>query len=196
MTITPASLLTIPAFAAYRQQHHSHLIAYRQVRSMRLGPHAALHFEDEFTVRYQIQEMLRVERISDEAGMREQIDLYAQLLPSGTNWKATLMLQIPDPDLRRVLLPRVTRIAHHMYVDIQGHAPIYAIANEDLDPLDDRPSAVHFLRFELPVSARRLVHAAREVSVGCDHPDYPAGAVMAPALRTQLAADIVMRASG
>lgn len=114
MAITLSSLLTKPAYALYRHVHRADMIAYRQTRSLQFGPHAMLYFEDERTVRYQIQEMLRAEGIEDEAGRREQIDLYKPLLPNGRNWKATLMWQIPEPSLRRNLLPQLARIASYI----------------------------------------------------------------------------------
>lgn len=190
MSIALPSLMSNQAYAACRREHHGRLIAYRQARSMLVGEHAVLQFEDEQTIRYQLQEMLRVERIEDETEIREQIDTYTALLPNGENWKATLMFQIPDAGLRAALLSRLNEITRRFYIKVQGHVPIHATANEDLDPADHRPLAVHFLRFDLPLPVRRAALGGSAVLVGCDHPDYQTCTVMRAELRDLLAADL------
>ena len=182
-------LLPPKAYAAQRAQHRARMMAHRRARTLGLRPHTVLQFEDRHTVRYQIQEMLRAEGIEDADGIREQIETYAPLLPDGGNWKATLMLQVPEAGLRRTLLQRLPRMAHHVYVEVEGHAPVYALANEDLPAHDHRPSSVHFLRFELPAAARHAVAQGRAVSIGCAHPEYTVTARVPSGLQQRLSED-------
>lgn len=190
MSITVANLVPPRVYAARRTLHQQQAIAYRRARSMHLGEHVLLQFEDERTVRYQIQEMLRAEGIDDIAGMQEQIDSYAALLPSGYNWKATLMLQIPDGQLRAAMRPRLHDIGRRVYLELAGGVRIAAIANEDLPAHDQRPSAVHFLRFEFSAANRAAIHAGDDILLGCEHPDLHLRVPMPAVLRAQLAVDL------
>lgn len=140
---------------------------------MALGPCMQLQFEDELTLRYQIQEMLHAERIVDVAGMQHEIDSYAHLVPDGTNWKATLLIELPDAQERRRELPLLSEAAHHVYVDVPRHPRSYAFANEDLrDRHLARPSAVHFLRFQLSEPLRHALLAGAGARLGCSHAQY------------------------
>ena len=191
MTITPDSLLTLEAYAKLRKQSRAEVIAHRRLRTVRLGEHLNLQFEDEQTIRRQIQEMLHIEKIFDEAGIQGEIDAYAPLVPDGTNWKATMLIEYPDANERKRELGRLIGVEDRMYVDIEGHPRIYAIADEDLDrENDEKTSAVHFVRFELPKAARDAVRAGAGVKLGCDHTNYPAHALIAPETLASLAGDL------
>lgn len=191
MTITPDSLQTLEAYAKVRKQNRGEIIAHRRLRTVRLGEHLSLQFEDEQTIRRQIQEMLHIEKIFDDAGIQGEIDAYAPLVPDGTNWKATMLIEFPDAHERKRELGRLIGVEDRMYVDIEGHPRIYAIADEDLDrENDEKTSAVHFVRFELPKAARDAVRAGAGVKLGCDHTNYPAHALIAPETLASLAGDL------
>lgn len=190
--LTPDSLLSLADYAACRPVRRPGEIAYRQLRSMTLGAHLRLQFEDERTVRYQLQEVLRVERIAEPSRVQREIQAYAPLLPDGRNWKATLMFEWADPALRRRELPRSVGVAECVFVQVAGHAQVHAVADEDLDPARGRPPmAVHFLRFELTPSMAAAVRAGAAVRLGCDHPLHRAEAAIAPATLASLAGDLV-----
>ena len=190
-TITPDSLMTLEAYAKYRKQHKPEVVAHRRLRSVALGEHINVQFEDERTVRYQIQEMLRIEKIFEEEGIQAEIDVYGPLVPDGSNWKATLLLEYPDVHERRRELARLIGVEDRMFVEVEGHARIYAIADEDLErENDEKTSSVHFLRFEFPPAAREAVRAGAGVKLGCDHPNYPAHVSIAAETLASLAGDL------
>ncbi|MCE2916986.1 MAG: DUF3501 family protein [Rubrivivax sp.] len=175
MTIPRDSLLSLEAYAKVRKSSKPEAIAHRRLRSVALGEHVNVQFEDERTIRRQIQEMLHIEKIFDEEGIQSEIDAYAPLVPSGTNWKATMLIEYPDPHERKRELARLIDIEDRMFVEVEGHGRSYAIADEDLDrETDDKTSAVHFLRFEFGKSMREAVLAGAAVKLGCDHTHYPA----------------------
>jgi hypothetical protein len=175
MNITRDSLLTLEAYARTRPQMKTEVIARRRLRSVHLGEHMTLQFEDETTVRYQIQEMLRVEKIFEEDGIQGELDAYNPLVPDGSNWKATLLLEYPDVHERRRELARLIGVEDRVFVEVEGHPRIYAIADEDLDrENDEKTSAVHFVRFEFDPASREAVRAGAAVKIGCDHTHYPA----------------------
>ena len=156
-----------------------------------LGEHVTVQFEDEQTIRRQIQEMLLIEKIFDEEGIQSEIDAYGPLVPDGTNWKATMLIEYPDPHERKRELARLIDIEDRMFVEVEGHARVYAIADEDLDrENDEKTSSVHFLRFELPDAAREAVRAGAGVKLGCDHTNYPAHLAIAPETLASLAGDL------
>ena len=190
-TITPDSLMTLEAYAKYRKQHKPEVVAHRRLRSVALGEHINVQFEDERTIRYQIQEMLRIEKIFEEEGIQAEIDVYAPLVPDGTNWKATLLLEYPDVHERRRELARLIGVEDRMFVEVEGHARIYAIADEDLErENDEKTSSVHFVRFEFPAAAREAVRAGAGVKLGCDHPNYPAHVSIGAEALASLAGDL------
>ncbi|WHZ10630.1 MAG: hypothetical protein OJF60_001069 [Burkholderiaceae bacterium] len=173
--ITADSLMTLEAYSRWRKLHQGEVIAHRRLRSVLLGEHLMLQFESETTIRYQIQEMLRVEKIFDDDGIAQEIEAYAPLVPDGTNWKATMMLEYPDINERRRELARLIGVEDHLFVEVEGHARVYAIADEDLDrENDEKTSAVHFVRFELDAPMRASVKAGGAVRLGCEHSNYPA----------------------
>lgn len=191
MTITRDSLMTLEAYAKWRKAHQAGLIAHRRARTVQLGEHMSVQFEDERTVRYQIQEMLRVERIFEEEGIRQELEAYGPLVPDGGNWKATLMLEYPEVNERRRELARLIGVEDRMFVEVEGQPRVYAIADEDLErENDEKTSSVHFLRFELAAPAREAVRAGAQVKLGCDHPNYPAHRVIAPHTLALLASDL------
>lgn len=191
MTITSDSLMTLEAYTKARRTLKAEVIAHRRMRSVALGEHMTVQFEDEKTVRYQIQEMLRVEKIFEEEGIQQEIEAYVPLVPDGSNWKATLLLEYPDPHERKRELARLIGVEDRMFVEVEGHARTYAIADEDLDrENDEKTSAVHFLRFEFAAGARQAVRAGAAVKLGCDHANYPAHLSIAADTLASLAGDL------
>ncbi|HEY0822818.1 MAG TPA: DUF3501 family protein [Ramlibacter sp.] len=189
--ITRESLMTLEAYSKYRKEHKPRIIAHRRLRSVALGEHVTVQFEDETTIRYQIQEMLRIEKIFEEEGIQQEIDAYAPLVPDGGNWKATMMIEYPDINERKRELARLIGVEDRMFVEVEGHPRVYAIADEDLDrENEEKTSAVHFLRFELTPAMREAVKAGAAVKLGCDHTNYPAHVVMAPETLASLAGDL------
>lgn len=189
--ITRESLMTLEAYAKWRKAHQAEIIAHRRARTVALGDHMTVQFEDERTIRYQIQEMLRVERIFEEDGIEQELQAYAPLVPDGSNWKATLMLEYPDEHERRRELARLIGVEDRMFVEVEGHGRAYAIADEDLDrETAEKTSSVHFLRFEFPPAAREAVRAGAAVKLGCDHTHYPVHVTIAPETLALLAGDL------
>ncbi len=191
MSITRASLLTLEAYAKIRTSSRAEFIVHRKMRTVHLGEHLSVQFEDETTIRRQIQEMLHIEKIFDEAGIESEIEAYAPLLPDGSNWKATMLIEYPDPNERKRELARLIGVEDRVFVEVEGQARVYAIADEDLDrENDEKTSAVHFLRFELAAAARDAVRAGAGVRLGCDHTHYPAHTTIAPETLASLAGDL------
>jgi hypothetical protein len=191
MTITPASLLTLEAYSKVRKSSQEAAIAHRRLRSVHLGEHITLQFEDEQTIRRQIQEMLHIEKIFDEEGIRSEIDAYAPLVPDGSNWKATMLIEYPDVHERKRELARLIGVEDRMFVEVEGHARVYAIADEDLDrSTDEKTSAVHFVRFEFDPAQRAAIRAGAAVKIGCDHTHYPAHVAIAAETLASLAGDL------
>ena len=189
--ITPESLMTLEAYSKYRRAHKAEVLAHRKLRSVALGEHMRLQFESEWTIRYQIQEMLRIEKIFEEEGIAQEIEAYAALVPDGSNWKATLLLEYPDIQERRRELSRLIGVEDCMFVEVQGQPRVYAIADEDLDrENEDKTSAVHFVRFELTAPMRAAVRAGAAVKLGCDHTHYPAHTLIAADTLASLAGDL------
>jgi len=189
--ITRESLMTLEAYSRYRKEHKAEVIAHRKLRSVALGEHVTLQFESEVTIRYQIQEMLRIEKIFEEEGIVQEIEAYAPLMPDGTNWKATMMIEYPDESERRRELARLIGVEDRMFVEVEGHQRVYAIADEDLDrENEEKTSAVHFVRFEFSAPMVAAVKAGAGVKLGCDHTNYPAHTTIAPETLASLAGDL------
>ncbi len=190
-TIDRASLLSLEAYARVRKTSKAEAIAHRRLRSVPLGEHITLQFEDELTIRRQIQEMLHIEKIFDEDGIQSEIDAYAALVPEGSNWKATMLIEYPDVHERKRELARLIGIEDRMFVEVEGLSRVYGIADEDLDrSTDEKTSAVHFVRFEFNPAQRAAIRAGAAVKVGCDHTHYPAHGVIAPETLASLAGDL------
>ncbi len=189
--ITPSNLLTLEAYAKVRNSGRPEAIAHRRLRSVRLGEHVTLQFEDERTIRRQIQEMLHIEKIFEEDGIRAEIDAYAPLVPDGSNWKATMLIEYPDAHERKRELARLIDVEDRMFVEVEGFERVYAIADEDLDrETADKTSSVHFLRFEFTPAMRQAVRAGAAVKLGCDHRHYPAHISIAAPTLASLAGDL------
>jgi hypothetical protein len=190
-TITPDSLMTLEAYSKWRKDHKADVLSHRKLRSLHLGDHITLQFESETTIRYQIQEMLRIEKIFEEDGIAQEVEAYAPLVPEGSNWKATMLIEYPDVNERKRELARLIGVEDRMFVEVEGHARVYAIADEDLDrETEEKTSAVHFVRFEFPAAAAAAVKAGASVKLGCDHKNYPAHITIAPEALASLAGDL------
>ena len=173
--ITPDSLMSLEAYTKWRQIHKPEVLAHRKLRSVHLGENVHVQFESETTIRYQIQEMLRIEKVFEEEGIQQEIDAYAPLMPDGSNWKGTMMLEYTDINERKRELARLIGIEDRMFIEVEGHPRVYAIADEDLDrENDEKTSAVHFVRFEFNAATKAAIQAGAAVKIGCDHTNYPA----------------------
>jgi len=189
--IAPDSLMTLEAYAKVRKTIRPQVIAHRRLRTVRLGEHPGVQFEDEQTIRRQIQEMLHIEKIFEEEGIAGEIAAYAPLVPDGSNWKATMLIEYPDVHERKRELARLIGVEDRLFVEVEGHARSYAIADEDLDrENDEKTSAVHFVRFEFADAARAAVRAGASVKLGCDHTHYPAHVVIPAETLASLAGDL------
>lgn len=189
--ITADTLMSLEAYTKWRKVHKPEIMTHRRLRSVQLGEHLNLQFESETTMRYQIQEMLRIEKIFEEEGIQQEIDAYAPLVPDGTNWKATMMIEYIDVNERKRELARLIGVEDRMFVEVEGHARVYAIADEDLDRENgEKTSAVHFVRFELTAPMRAAVLAGAAVKLGCDHTHYPAHLQVPPETLASLAGDL------
>jgi hypothetical protein len=189
--ITPDSLLSLEAYSKIRASSRAAFIAHRRLRTVHLGEHLSIQFEDETTIRRQIQEMLHIEKIFDEAGIQGEIEAYAALVPDGSNWKATLLIEYPDPNERKRELGRLIGVEDRIFIEVEGHARSYAIADEDLDrENDEKTSAVHFLRFEFGKPSREALRAGAQAKLGCDHTHYPAHVPIVAETLASLAGDL------
>jgi hypothetical protein len=190
--ITRESLMSLERYAKVRKEFRSNVMAHKKTRSVRLGGHVSLLFEDEMTMRYQIQEMLHAERIFEEEGIQDELDAYNPLIPDGSNWKATMMIEYPDVDERRHALGRLIGIEDRVWVQVEGCPRVYAVADEDSNrENDEKTSSVHFLRFELDPSMKKALSASANIRMGVDHPNYQATIDPAPApVRESLIKDL------
>ncbi|PUE41970.1 DUF3501 family protein [Limnohabitans sp. Hippo3] len=189
--ITPETLMSLEAYTKWRKVHKPEVIAHRKLRSVQLGEHINMQFESETTIRYQIQEMLRIEKVFEEEGILQEIEAYAPLVPDGSNWKATMMIEYTDINERKRELAKLIGVEDRMFVEVEGHGRVYAIADEDLDrETDEKTSAVHFVRFELTPTMRAAVKAGAGVKLGCDHTHYPSHIEIAADTLASLAGDL------
>ena len=190
--ITRDSLLSLEAYARQRNDLRTRAIAHKKNRSVQIGKNITLIFEDELTVRYQIQEMLRIERTFEDAGIADELEAYNPLVPDGSNWKATMMIEYPDPQERQRWLARLIGIEDRVWVQVAGERKVFAIADEDLDRENEvKTSSVHFLRFELSDSMKLALRGGADISVGVDHADYAASVSPLPGtIRASLCEDL------
>ena len=189
--ITADNLMGLEAYSKFRKIHKAQVLAHRQMRSVHLGDHITLQFESETTIRYQIQEMLRIEKIFEEEGIQQEIDAYAPLVPEGSNWKATMLIEYPDVNERKRELARLIGVEDRMFIEVEGHARVYAIADEDLErENDEKTSAVHFVRFEFSDATKAAIKAGAAVKLGCDHTNYPAHTQISAEALASLAGDL------
>ena len=173
MSITRENLMTLEAYSKYRKEHKPQIMAHRQLRSVHLGDHVNMQFESELTMRYQIQEMLRLEKIFEEEAIQDEIDTYAPLVPNGSNWKATMLIEYTDVEERKIALGKLVGIEDKVYIEVEGFKRVYAISDEDLErENDEKTSAVHFCRFEFNEAVKKAIKYGATVKLGCDHPNY------------------------
>src|SRR5215510_1131009 len=178
------SLLSLEAYSRQRNDIRAQVIAHKKRRTVHLGEHVTLLFEDELTIRYQVQEMLRIERIFEDDGIQHELDAYNPLIPDGGNWKATMLIEYPDADERRRMLGRLKGVESNVWVQVGAGPRVYAVADEDLErENDEKTSSVHFLRFELGPEARAELRRGAALAVGVDHPEYGASVTLDGAVR-------------
>jgi len=189
--IERGSLLPLETYTRERNAFRVRVIEHKKHRTVHLGEHVTLLFEDELTIRYQIQEMLRIERIFEEAGIQHELDAYNPLVPDGSNLKATMMIEYPEVAERQRKLARLKGIEDRVWVQVAGFARVYAIADEDLDRENEqKTSAVHFLRFEFDAGMRDALRRGAGLGLGVDHPEYQVSVDTAAAVRAALAGDL------
>jgi hypothetical protein len=184
-------LLSLEAYARSRNDFRTQVIAHKKLRTVHLGEHLTLQFEDALLIRYQIQEMLRIERIFEEEGIQGELDAYNPLVPDGGNWKASMFIEYPDADERRTMLGRLKGVEQRVWVQVGEAARVHAVADEDLErENDEKTSAVHFLRFELEPAMRAELRRGAALKIGVDHPEYQAAVTVPPEVRASLAGDL------
>jgi hypothetical protein len=190
--LTRQDLFSLEKYAEIRADFRARVIAHKKNRRVPLGDHAALYFEDALTMQYQIQEMLRIEKIFEAAGIQDELDVYNPLIPDGRNWKATFMVEYADEDERRAALARLVGIEKDIWMRVEGFDPVFPIANEDLErSTEDKTASVHFMRFELTPEMVAAVKNGGEISAGVSHRNYQATLSPLPrAIRDSLAADL------
>src|SRR5882672_1872480 len=189
--IERASLMTLETYARERPQFRAKVIAHKKHRTAHLGEHVTLVFEDELTIRYQVQERLRIERIFEEESIKEELAAYNPLIPDGRNLKATMMIEYPDPDERAKRLADLIGIEDKVWLRAAGHERVLAIADEDLDRENaEKTSAVHFLRFELDEATAQALKKGAGLTIGIDHPRYSATLEAPSSVRDSLAQDL------
>ncbi|HLX29841.1 MAG TPA: DUF3501 family protein [Casimicrobiaceae bacterium] len=188
--ITRESLMTLEAYARERPAFRARAMAHKRERTIHVGDHMTLLFEDELTIRYQIQEMLRIEKTFEDAGIADELDAYNPLVPDGTNLKATMLIEYEDEDARRAALARLRGIEDRVFLRVADQDQVFAIADEDLDrETDEKTSSVHFLRFELAPPMIAAFKRGASVTIGVDHPEYRVEVALPEATRKSLAAD-------
>jgi hypothetical protein len=171
--IKPDTLLTLEAYQKARPHLRTKVLAHKKQRTVHLGHHVTFIFEDEFLMRYQVQEMLRIEKIFDEEGIQHELSAYNPLIPDGSNFKATVMIEYPNESERRIALSQLVKIEHHFFIETEAHNLVYGIADEDLPrSTEQKTSAVHFLRFEFNAIIKQALKNGTSIKLGCDHPDY------------------------
>jgi hypothetical protein len=189
--LAQSDLYTLEAYARERPAFRARVLAHKQARSVHLGPHLTLLFEDRLTIQYQVQEMLRIERIFEAAGIQEELDAYNPLIPDGSNLKATMLIEYADTDERARKLVELHGIERRIALHVGSCPPVLAIADEDLErSTDAKTSAVHFLRFELSPAHVRALRGGEGARLSVDHPAYRAEMDLAPAIRAGLIADL------
>jgi hypothetical protein len=185
-------LYTLETYARMRAEFRALVMAHKKNRRVAIGPHATLYFEDALTIQYQVQEMLRTERIFEEAGIQEELEAYNPLIPDGSNFKATFMIEYEDVDERQQALARLVDIEDRVWVRAEGFDPVWSVADEDLErETADKTAAVHFLRFELDPAMTAAIKGGAGIGMGIDHAAYRYRVdVVSNAVRRSLTADL------
>ena len=167
-----STLWSLEEYAEQRDDFRRQMIEHKKTRRIALGPHVTLLFEDYLTMKYQVQEMLRTEKIFEAAGIAEELESYNPLIPDGTNWKATMLIEYSDVEERRIALGKLAGVENTVWVQVEGEARSTAIANEDMErSTDDKAAAVHFLRFELDAASIAALRSGKALHMGVDHPE-------------------------
>ncbi|MDP3031917.1 MAG: DUF3501 family protein [Rhodocyclaceae bacterium] len=189
--LTHENLFSLEKYARIRPEFRAKVIAHKKNRQLPLGANATLYFEDALTMQYQVQEMLRLERMFEPEPIQDELDVYNPLIPDGCNWKATFMVEFPDENERRQKLTQLIGIEKAIWVQVEGFDKVNPIANEDLDrETEDKTSAVHFLRFELTPAMAAAAKQGAPIRAGIDHPNYQAEITLPAAIRDSLAGDL------
>jgi hypothetical protein len=171
--LRPEDLFSLEQYSKQRAEFRPRVIAHKRNRTLQCGPNATWCFEDRLTVQYQVQEMLRIERIFESEGIADELAAYNPLIPDGSNWKVTLLIEYPDANLRRAALARLKGIEDRCWVQVAGHERVFAIADEDLErENEEKTSSVHFLRFELTPAMVAAAKGGAAVAIGMDHDAY------------------------
>ena len=193
-TITRKSLMPLEEYAVKRKDFRTRVMAHKHNRKVHLGEHITLLFEDELTIRYQIQEMLRAERIFEEAGIVEELEAYNPLIPDGSNWKVTMLIEYPDESERKQALSRLINVEDRVWIQVADQSRVFAIADEDLErETEEKTSSVHFLRFELDAAMKEALKQGQALAMGIDHPNYGVSVEkVAEAVRQSLMNDLVL----
>ena len=182
MIISLDSLMSLEAYHKARPEMRKQIIEHKKIRTVHLGNHISLLFEDELTLRYQVQEMLRIEKIFEDEGIQSELDAYNPLCPEGSNFKATMLIEYGNVAERRVALSKLIGVEDKLFIQVEGQPRVYAIADEDLErETEEKTSAVHFVRFELTAPMKSALKNGAQMMVGCDHPNYPAHVEELPA---------------
>lgn len=193
MTLTRNDLWSLEEYAGRREEFRKLVLAHKKLRQVALGPHATLYFEDQLTMQYQIQEMLRVERIFEAAEIEEELSAYNPLIPDGSNWKATFMIEYGDIEERKQALATMGGIEDTVWVQVGNGTKTYAIANEDMERTrDSKAAAVHFMRFELSAEDLQSVRDGADVHMGLDHPSIANTVTLSAEVRQALCADLTL----
>jgi len=191
MKLTRESLWSLEAYSEHRNAYRQTVMTHKKLRRIALGEHVTLLFEDEITIKYQIQEMLRAEKIFESAQIQEELDTYNPLIPDGENWKATLLIEYPDVAEREVALALMPGVEHKVWVQVGENDRVYAIANEDLErSTDEKTAAVHFLRFELEHENCRLLKANAVLNMGIESTHLPYQICVEDSCKASLLADL------
>ena len=189
--LTRQELLSLESYAEQREAFRAKVIEHKKLRRVAVGPHATLHFEDRLTMQYQVQEMLRIEKIFEAAGIQEELDVYNPLIPDGRNWKATFMMEYSDVEERREMLAKLVGVEDALYMRVEGFDRVHPIANEDLErTTDEKTSSVHFVRFELSDEMAEAAKGGAAIHAGIDHAAYTEEVQLNPEQRDSLAADL------
>jgi hypothetical protein len=189
--LTHADLFSLEQYARARPEFRAQVMAHKKNRLVALGPNATLHFEDRLTMQYQVQEMLRLERIFESELIQDELDVYNPLIPDGSNWKATFMIEFSDAEERKQQLAKMIGIEKAVWIQVADFARVKPIANEDLErETEEKTSSVHFLRFELTAPMIAALKAGAALTMGIDHPAYQATVTPPPAVRESLIADL------
>ncbi len=189
--LTASDLMSLEQYARERADFRAKVLEHKKSRQVALGPNATLYFEDELTIRYQVQEMLRIERIFEAEGIEDELSAYNPLIPDGSNWKATFMLEYPDIDVRKRELSRLIGVEDKVWVQVDGHDKVYAIADEDLErDTDEKTSSVHFMRFELNDEMVQALKGGVGLAMGVDHDNLGVTVTVPDAIRASLVNDL------